>query len=207
MAEHVPYLLANRVDGNLFINLVDADWPEMGIVTRLHTRKLQLIMKAYRVRFARKKAGISDEDADEISEYAPSELSDIIGAEGGESDDDMSDDEDELEDGGERRLEIGSQGSDEELTEDHGFLNVPEVRICAPQFGSNRTMVSPDDLITYHRQWDIKILDAFKHLLEAEQPLLPILPKDILEKITAVANGEQKMESILNCYCSASSTL
>ena len=118
MAEHVPYLLANRVDGNLFINLVDADWPEMGIVTRLHTRKLQLIMKAYRVRFARKKAGISDEDADEISEYAPSELSDIIGAEGGESDDDMSDDEDDLEDGGERRLEIGSQGSDEELTEE-----------------------------------------------------------------------------------------
>ena len=113
MQEHIPYLLANRVDGNLFINLADLDWPEMGIELRLHTRKLQLIMKAYRTRYVRKKAGISDEDADELSEYSPSELSDLVNAE--DASDNESDDDD-MDDGEDRRNEVGSQMSEEEMT-------------------------------------------------------------------------------------------
>jgi hypothetical protein len=46
----IAFLYQNRVDGNLFINLSDEDWPDMGIVSRFHTRKLQIIMKAFRSR-------------------------------------------------------------------------------------------------------------------------------------------------------------
>ena len=44
-----------RVDGLLFINLSEEEWPDMGIANKFHTRKLQLILKAYRVRYQRRK--------------------------------------------------------------------------------------------------------------------------------------------------------
>ena len=62
----------------------------LGILNRFHVRKLQLVTKAFRIRYQRKKDKIVVDDADELlSEYSPSELSDIIAAE------DMSEEEDE----------------------------------------------------------------------------------------------------------------
>ena len=88
MDEHVQFLYQNRVDGMLFINLVDDDWPDMGITSRFQRRKLQLILKAFRFRYQKKKEKAEiDEDDELISEYTPSELSDIIAQE------DISDDE------------------------------------------------------------------------------------------------------------------
>jgi len=79
-----------RVDGFLFVNLEDDDWEDMGIINKFHIRKLQLIMKAFRIRYQRKKDKVEvDEDDDLLSEYSPSELSEKIAQE------DMSDDEDE----------------------------------------------------------------------------------------------------------------
>lgn len=76
----------------LFINLTDNDWSEIGIINKIQIKKLQLIMKTFRIRYNRKKAGKYDEDDDDLSEYAPSELSDILGD---DSDSGGSDDEDE----------------------------------------------------------------------------------------------------------------
>lgn len=71
-----------RVDGNLFINLSDDDWADMGITNKFHVRKLQIILKSYRIRYQRKKDKIFYSEEDELlSEYAPSELSDMIAAE------------------------------------------------------------------------------------------------------------------------------
>jgi hypothetical protein len=82
MDDYVQFIYDNRVDGNLFINLTMDDWKDMGIVNQFQVRKLLLIMKAYRIRYERKKEGLGggeDDDDDElISEYAPSELSDIL---------------------------------------------------------------------------------------------------------------------------------
>jgi hypothetical protein len=68
----------------------------------VQVRKLQIIMKSYRLRYQRKKDMIDQlgEDDELLSEYSPSELSDIIGAEGILDDDDGRDDEDR-DDGGE----------------------------------------------------------------------------------------------------------
>lgn len=55
----------------------------MGISSRVHLRKLQLIMKPYKARYDRRKDHVEeDEDSDDmLSEYAPSELSAILAAE------------------------------------------------------------------------------------------------------------------------------
>lgn len=81
----------------LFVNLSDAEWVDMGISSKFHIRKLQLIMPQYRTRYqqrqARRAAGREHDDNsdDDISEYSPSELSEIIAQEG------ISDDDDEEE--------------------------------------------------------------------------------------------------------------
>jgi hypothetical protein len=58
---------------------------DLGIRNRFHLRKLQLILKSYRIRYERRKErqsgkGDDDDDEDLLSEYAPSELSAILAA-------------------------------------------------------------------------------------------------------------------------------
>jgi hypothetical protein len=115
MEEHIPFVYQNRIDGLLFINLADDDWEDMGIKSRFQRRKLQLILKAFRFRYQKKKAKEEfDEDDELISEYSPSELSDIINQEDDEDDDlevptaadDESDVDSEEEDIGKKQEEI-----------------------------------------------------------------------------------------------------
>jgi len=96
MDQYVAFIYKNRVDGNLFINLAETDWADMGIKNNFHIRKLQIILKAYRTRFEKKKNKDPSGDDDLASEYAPSELSDMIKAENEEEDfdDEGSDEED-----------------------------------------------------------------------------------------------------------------
>jgi hypothetical protein len=92
MEEYIPNLFSNRVDGNLFINLTEDEFKDMGILNKFHLRKLQLILKSYRIRYQRKRdrkaQGLTggpnpdeEDDEDLISEYSPSELSAILAAE------------------------------------------------------------------------------------------------------------------------------
>ena len=100
MEEHIPFLFANRVDGYLFINLSDTDWLDMGITNKFQIRKLNLILKAYRIRYEKKKLKLSVDDDDMISEHAPSELSDILRAEDlSDEGEEEEEDDDEEEDG------------------------------------------------------------------------------------------------------------
>lgn len=93
----------------------------------------------------------------------------------------------------------------EELTDDYGYLNVPEPFECVPERGSRRKCVYPDDLLRYHKSWDGKLRAAFGSLLDVEQPLMEIVPLDARAKAIAIAAGREKMDSILTCYYSGSS--
>lgn len=87
MEQYIPFLFQNRVDGLLFINLSDDEWADMGITNKFHIRKLQLILKSYRVRYQRKRDKIEiNEEDDLLSEISPSELSDMINAENQQDD-------------------------------------------------------------------------------------------------------------------------
>jgi uncharacterized protein len=88
----------------------------------------------------------------------------------------------------------------EELTDDYGYLNVTEPFECAPEPGTERTHVMPDDLLQYHPLWDKKLKNAFSSFVQVEQSLSVLLPKDILEKSKRISKGEEEMDSILNCY-------
>lgn len=89
----------------------------------------------------------------------------------------------------------------EELTDDYGYLNLEEPFEVLPEEGTDRTVIYPDDILRYYHIWDEKLLDAFNGFLKVDQPLLPILEKDTQEKASRVAQAQEKMDSILNCYC------
>jgi len=88
------------VDGLLFINLTDDEWVDMGIQNQFHCRKLKLILKAYRTRYQwrKEKAEVSADDDDLLSEYSPSELSELLAKEDASNDYYSEDDEEEDDD-------------------------------------------------------------------------------------------------------------
>jgi len=88
----------------------------------------------------------------------------------------------------------------EELTDDYGYLNIEEPFEVLPEPGTNRNIVYPDDLVRYYTVWDEKLLSAFPHLEQVEQPLFELLSPAVQEKARLIAAGQMKMDSILNCY-------
>jgi hypothetical protein len=89
----------------------------------------------------------------------------------------------------------------EELTDDYGYLNVEEPFEVVPEEGTDRHVIYPDDLLRHYHVWDDKLLHAFGSLLNVDQPLWKFLNDTVKNKATLVAHGNEKMDSILNCYC------
>jgi uncharacterized protein len=88
----------------------------------------------------------------------------------------------------------------EELTDDYGYLNISEAFDAAPEPGTTRSRVMPDDLLRYHHVWDAKLLDAFRDFNSVDQPLKRVLGRELFEKAQRIGKGEEKMDSILTCY-------
>lgn len=87
----------------------------------------------------------------------------------------------------------------EELTDDYGYLNVPEP-FPAKNEGTERTTVYPDDLLRYHQEWDRKLEKSFHSLQKVPQPLFDLIPVGIRKKVGEVVQGKQKMDSIINLF-------
>ena len=88
----------------------------------------------------------------------------------------------------------------EEITNDYGYLNLSEPFYALAEEGSDRVCVLPDDILRYHREWDSKLFNAFKHFNLVAQPLAGLIDPKYLGKVRAVAAGRAAMDSILNCY-------
>ena len=89
----------------------------------------------------------------------------------------------------------------EELTDDYGYLNVTAPFDALNEKGSSRTRVFPEDLIHYHEYWDQKLLQAFPALSTVPQALQNILKPGVWDRMVRISRGQEKMESILTCYC------
>lgn len=87
----------------------------------------------------------------------------------------------------------------EELTDDYGYLNVSEPFEALDE-GLPRTTVYPDDILTYHQQWDAQVFEAFQAFPGVKQPLGSLISAEKLDLYYKIARGEAKMESILSCY-------
>ena len=87
----------------------------------------------------------------------------------------------------------------EQLTDDYGYLNISEPFRGIDE-GTERKVVYPDDLVTYHKVWDKKILKVFSDILSHNQPLKVLIKNELWHKIQLIANGKEQMDSILNNY-------
>lgn len=87
----------------------------------------------------------------------------------------------------------------EQLTDDYGYLNVPE-----PFRGidekTRRKVVYPDDLKKYYKIWDNKIKKVFGKITELDQELKPLVSDELWQKIVRINQNKEEMESILNNY-------
>mmetsp|Transcript_33290 Transcript_33290/g.116720 ORF Transcript_33290/g.116720 Transcript_33290/m.116720 type:complete len:384 (-) Transcript_33290:67-1218(-) len=77
---YVPALVESRVDGLLLLNMDEDDFRELGVVKRLHQRKLDVALRKYKVRYERQQhggdssldVGDDDDDVDEDDSDSPS---------------------------------------------------------------------------------------------------------------------------------------
>ncbi|UBF27313.1 SET domain-containing protein [Kovacikia minuta CCNUW1] len=88
----------------------------------------------------------------------------------------------------------------EELTDDYGYFNLDKPFYCFPEPGTDRTRVMPDDILHYYREWDQKAADAMQSFNWVQQPLKHLLERKYIDKVHAIALGQEKMDSILACY-------
>lgn len=87
----------------------------------------------------------------------------------------------------------------EQLTDDYGYLNIPEPFQGIDE-GTERKVVYPDDLVNYHHVWDRQLSEVFKLITERPQPLRQLLSPEMWNEIEMVCKGEKQMESILKNY-------
>ncbi|SRR5579883_687352 len=88
----------------------------------------------------------------------------------------------------------------DELTDDYGYFNLDKPFYCFPEHGSTRTRVMPDDILHHYPEWDHKAADAMRYFDHVEQPLKHLIDRKFMEKVSAIAQGEARMDSILACY-------
>lgn len=88
----------------------------------------------------------------------------------------------------------------EQLTCDYGTLGDDEDFECTPEEGTSRTKVTANDYLTYYKEWDDIARETFKFFNAVEQPLKYLIDKQYVDKVNAVANGDEPMDSILTLF-------
>lgn len=93
----------------------------------------------------------------------------------------------------------------EQLTDDYGYLNIPEPFRGIDE-GTRRKIVYPDDLLRYAKVWDKKLLKVFGQIPKLNQPLREIIEKPVWDEVLAIAANKKEMESIGKNYYADSNT-
>jgi hypothetical protein len=87
----------------------------------------------------------------------------------------------------------------EELTDDYGYLNV-EKPFDVIDEGTARKTVYPDDILTFHEEWDAVIRQNSPQVLKVEQSLLDLIPKNTWNEFVNAVHHPDQMKSILECH-------
>ncbi|MGE6486701.1 SET domain-containing protein [Paenisporosarcina sp. NPDC076898] len=88
----------------------------------------------------------------------------------------------------------------EQLTADYGAMGDDEEFECIPEEGSSRTKVTANDYLIYYAEWDEMAIEAFKSFKDVEQPLRHLMNKQYIDKVNAIANGTEPLDSILTIF-------
>jgi hypothetical protein len=89
----------------------------------------------------------------------------------------------------------------EQVTDDYGYLNISEPFKGIDE-GTERKIVYPNDLVTYHKEWDARISNVFGNIINLEQPIRVLIEDKLWHKIESVINGKEPMDSILSNHYS-----
>ena len=87
----------------------------------------------------------------------------------------------------------------EELTDDYGYLNVEKPFEVIDE-GTDRKVVYPDDLLTFHKDWDALVKENIPFVFDVGQPMLPLIPKQKWAQFEMLREAPSKMISLLECY-------
>jgi hypothetical protein len=90
----------------------------------------------------------------------------------------------------------------EQVTDDYGYLNISEPFKGIDE-GTERKIVYPNDLVTYHKEWDARISNVFGNIINLEQPIGVLIEDKLWHKIESVINGKEPMDSILSNHYSS----
>ncbi|AXP79319.1 SET domain protein [Mariniflexile rhizosphaerae] len=87
----------------------------------------------------------------------------------------------------------------DELTDDYGYLNV-EMPFEAMDEGTDRKTVYPNDILRFHKEWDILIKENAPKVFEVEQSLIHLIPKETWTQFMNAVQNPNQMKSILECH-------
>ena len=87
----------------------------------------------------------------------------------------------------------------EQLTDDYGYLNISEPFEAVDE-GTDRKIVYPDDIMTYHNEWDQVVKDRLADIPQVNQPLQKFIPEDTWGEFQKVMAGQSELKSIMTCY-------
>lgn len=88
----------------------------------------------------------------------------------------------------------------EELTSDYAALGLDGPFDCLPEKDSVRTRVMPDDFLYFYQEWDQLAKEAFQYFNLVDQPLKHLIRDEYADKVRAVADGREPMDSILTMF-------
>lgn len=89
---------------------------------------------------------------------------------------------------------------EEQLTDHYACFNLDEPFDCLPEEGSVKTKVMPNDILHYYQEWDRQTAEAMISFNRVEQPLKYLLNPQYIDKVNAVAEGKEALDSILATY-------
>lgn len=88
----------------------------------------------------------------------------------------------------------------EQLTDDYGYLNL-EAPFEALDEGVERKIVYPDDILTYHKEWDELVRRTLPSIFgTSHQPLLKFVPQKTWEAFEQLKTDPSQMVSLLHCH-------
>lgn len=88
----------------------------------------------------------------------------------------------------------------EQITCDYATMGDDEEFECIPEEGTTRTKVTSTDYLIYYAEWDKMASEAFKNFNNVDQPLKHLIREQFIDKVIAVANGTEPLDSILTLF-------
>lgn len=84
----------------------------------------------------------------------------------------------------------------EEITDEYGLFNMDYDMPVACGCVRCRKVVRRDDLDFYAGEWDQRVLHAMQHFQAVEQPLIPFLPREVMESVRSFLRGDSPYPSV-----------